>query len=328
MLTADTGLDPRVLETAGRLLLRSEGAASSRIEAIDAPVGLVAVAVTSPTDVRGPAAWVGANLRAIDAALAHRGPLTVAGLHAWHVILMAGADLAPGLVGAWWDRLGWIGGPVPHRAAHVAAPPGEIDELMADLVAYANRTDLDPVAQAAVVHAQFETIHPYADGNGRLGRLLIGWVLRRRLGLRVPPPVSLVFLRDVGGYLAGLTRWRTEGPSPWVEWFAGAVERAARSATATMRAVAELVAAWPARLTGVRADATAHRLLDLVPSRPALDVATVAALCDVSVPAARGAITTLVDAGVLRPVDVPVSGTAGRPRQWWVAGELLDLLVR
>ncbi|MBA2495821.1 MAG: hypothetical protein H0V33_01770, partial [Acidimicrobiia bacterium] len=89
-----------------------------------------------------------------------------------------------------------------------------------------------------------------------------------------------------------------------------------------------LVAAWPARLTGVRADATAHRLLDLVPSRPALDVATVAALCDVSVPAARGAITTLVDAGVLRPVDVPVSGTAGRPRQWWVAGELLDLLVR
>ncbi len=82
VLTADTGLDPRVLETAGRLLLRSEGAASSRIEAIDAPVGLVAVAVTSPTDVRGPAAWVGANLRAIDAALAHRGPLTVAGLHA------------------------------------------------------------------------------------------------------------------------------------------------------------------------------------------------------------------------------------------------------
>ena len=142
---------------------------------------------------------------------------------------MEGSHLEVHLVGAWRDRLGWIGGPTPSRAAHVAAPEDEIGRLVADLVAHANRLDIDPVTQAGVVHAQFEVVHPFADGNGRLGRLLIGWVLRRRLGLSVPPPVSPVFLRDVGGYLAGLTRWRLEGPSPWVRWFAGAVEQAAVS---------------------------------------------------------------------------------------------------
>ena len=223
--------DPR-LDVAARLLLRAEGVASSRIEAINAPAEAVAVADLDPF-IAGPAAWVADNLRAVDAALRHEGPLTFEDLWAWHRTLTASADLEAIHKGAWRDRLGWVGGPSPHRAAHVAAPHDRIPALMRDLVEYANDAGDDPVVAAALVHAQFETIHPFADGNGRLGRILIGWMLHRRLGLAVPPPVSVAFLRDVGGYLSGLTLFRTSGADEWVRWFARTLEHAAVSANTT-----------------------------------------------------------------------------------------------
>ncbi len=94
---------------------------------------------------------------------------------------------------------------------------------MDDLVRFANRTDLDPVTHAAVVHAQFETVHPFAEGNGRIGRLLIGWSLARLVPLDVSPPVSIAFARDVGGYMSGLTMWRSDLQDRWIRWFAGSV---------------------------------------------------------------------------------------------------------
>ena len=110
------------LEVAARLLLRAEGVASSRIEAISAPAELVAVTDVDPS-VPGPAAEVADNLRALDAALSHEGPLSFEALWQWHGVLMASADLAEHHKGAWRDRLGWVGGPTPHRAAYVARPP-------------------------------------------------------------------------------------------------------------------------------------------------------------------------------------------------------------
>jgi Fic family protein len=148
------------------------------------------------------------------------------------------------------------------------------------------------------------------------------------LGLVVPPPVSVAFLRDVGGYQAGLTRFRTEGPDPWVCWFANTLERAAKSATMTLAAVAALVDSWPRRLAGIRSDAAARVLVEQVVTHPALDVATVVELLGVSAPTARAALETLADRGILRPAAVPGTGAPGRPRTWWVAGEVLDLLTR
>ncbi len=153
-------------------------------------------------------------------------------------------------------------------------------------------------------------------------------MLHRRLDLVVPPPVSVAILRDVGGYLSGLTLYRTVGPDGWVRWFAHTLERSAISATATLAAVVELVAEWPDRLEGLRSDAAAHRLVGQVVTHPSLDVATAAGLLDVSPPAARAALEALADAGILRRADLPRTGGPGRPRRWWVAGELLDLLTR
>jgi len=327
VLTAGLPAHDSRLEVAARLLLRAEGVASSRIEAINAPAELVAVADVDPS-VSGPATEVADNLRALDVALAHEGSLTVELLWQWHRILMISADLDDGLKGAWRDRLSWVGGPTPQRAAYVAAPHDCIDALMRDLVEFANTPRHDPVTAAALVHAQFESIHPFADGNGRIGRILIAWMLHRHLGVAVPPPVSVAFLRDVGGYLAGLMRYRTEGPDAWVGWFANTIEQAARSATTTLAAVSALVDSWPERLVGVRADAAARALVGHVVTHPALDVATAVELLGVSAPTARAALETLADRGILRPAAVPGRGTPGRPRTWWVAGELLDLLTR
>ncbi len=318
--------DPR-LEVAARLLLRTEGVASSRIEAINAPADAVAVADLDPS-VAGPAAEVADNLRALDAMLAHEGPLTRGDVWQWHSILMTSADLDADLKGAWRDRLGWVGGPTPRRAAYVATPHDRIDALMVDLVAYANKPSHDPVTAAGFLHAQFETIHPFADGNGRIGRLLIGWTLHRHLGIAVPPPVSVAFLRDVGGYLSGLTLYRTVGPDDWIRWFANTVEHAAMSAAETLAAVSALVASWPARLENLRSDAGARRLIDQVLTHPALDVDTAVGLLDVSRPSARTALEALAERGVLRPAELAATGEPGRPRSWWVAGELLDLLAR
>jgi Fic family protein len=287
----------------------------------------VAVADIDPA-VPGPAVEVADNLRALDAALAHEGPLTFDVLFEWHRILMTSADLDDDLKGVWRDRLGWVGGPTPRRAAHVATPDDRIDALMVDLIDYANAPAHDAVTAAGLIHAQFETIHPFADGNGRIGRLLIGWTLHRHLALAVPPPVSVAFLRDVGGYLSGLTLYRTVGPDDWIRWFAGTVERATLSAAETLTAVSELVASWPARLEQLRSDAAARRLVDHVLTHPALDVDTAVGLLDVSRPTARAALAALAERGVLRAADVPATGEPGRPRTWWVAGELLDLLAR
>jgi Fic family protein len=318
--------DPR-LEVAARLLLRAEGVASSRIEAIEAPADAVAVADVDPT-VAGPAAEVADNLRALDAVLAHEGSLTREDLWRWHCILMTSADLDDDLKGAWRDRLGWVGGTTPHRAAHVATPPDRIDALMVDLVDYANAPSHDAVAAAGLLHAQFQTIHPFADGNGRIGRLLISWTLHRHVGLAVPPPVSVAFLRDVGGYLSGLTRYRTVGPDDWIRWFASTVEHAATSATETLAAVVELVASWPGRLDKLRSDAAARQLVGHVLTHPALDVDTAVRLLGVSRPTARTALEALAERGVLRVAELPPTGEPGRPRTWWVAGGLLDLLAR
>ena len=186
------------------------GCRVSNIEGLRAPVALVAAAEIDDEADASDAAWIAGNLDAVVTALAaaRHDDLTVASLHEWHERLMRHSNLVPAMIGQFRASQGWIGGSSPLDAVYVPPPPAHVPGLMTDLVAYANRTDVDPVSQAAVIHAQFETIHPYGDGNGRIGRILVGWILVRRQQVVVPPPVSVSMARDVGGYLSGLYQFR------------------------------------------------------------------------------------------------------------------------
>lgn len=274
-----TDLLPTGWEPLARLLLRAEGVASSYIEGVRAPLSEVAAAELDPT-VGETAEWVANNLAVVAAAAASgRGaPMSVDLLNSWHSRLMQGphAWLPPEMVGAFRVEQGWIGGTSPLDATVVTPPPELVQGLVDDLVSYVNRDDVDPATQAAVAHAQFESIHPYGDGNGRIGRALIGWVLVRRLELAVPPPVSVLMASERGGYLSGLTRYRLGEVDAWVRWFAGILADASDATLGLFDQVRGLTTQWGERVADLRTDSAARRVVELLPAHPVLSAAIVA----------------------------------------------------
>ena len=220
------------------------------------------------------------------------------------------------MVGAYRTEQSWVGGTSPRDAALVPPPPELVPALMEDLVLFANDDNLDPVTQAAVLHAQFETIHPFGDGNGRIGRVLIGWLLARRLGVALPPPVSVLIAQDPGGYLAGLTLFRLGQLDPWVEWLATALERSSEAAGALMARSEKLLDEWRARLAGVRTDAAARGVVAILAEYPVVSAAVVAEKLGISM---RASQTALADFGRTRHLD-PLLPGCHRP---WAANAVL-----
>jgi Fic family protein len=323
-----TDLLPPGWEPLARLLLRAEGVASSYIEGVRAPLPDVAAAELDST-FGETADWVANNLAVVASAVAagHGDAMSVGLLHSWHARLMQGphAWLPAEMVGSFRTAQGWVGGTSPLDAALVTPPPDRVPGLMDDLVAYVNRLDVDPVTQAAAAHAQFECIHPYGDGNGRIGRVLVGWLLVRRLDLAVPPPISVPIAIERGGYLAGLTQFRLGEVDQWVRWFADVVRNASTATLGLFDRVRELTEQWEVRLTDVRADSAAHRLIHLLPQHPVLSAATVAAELGVSERAARSALAILSERGIIEPFAAGHS-PPGRPRHWWIAPHLLAVV--
>ncbi|MHB2024183.1 MAG: Fic family protein [Mycobacteriales bacterium] len=209
----------------------------------------------------------------------------------------------------------------------MSAPVAELDTFLADLLDFTNRSDVDPVAQAALAHAQFEVIHPFADGNGRVVRILISWLLTRRLQLLTPSPVSVLLAADVGGYAADLVRFRMSDSSRWVAWFADAVGGAGRAQQQLIGSVERLRATWQDRLhaAGARSDAAAWAVLELLPRHLLLTATEVVAALGITAKGARAALPGLADAGVLTRFGTVSASGRGRPADLYVSVELLGL---
>lgn len=198
-------------------------------------------------------------------------------------------------------RRGRRGGPYD---AYVPAPPPElVPELLADLCAFCNDDGLPAIAQAAVAHAQFETIHPLADGNGRTGRALISMVLRRRdLAQRTTPPISPAPATQAKTYVEALTATRVVGKpaetvpplNRWSAFFAAACRRAIADASAFEHRIEALQAAWNDRLGPARAHASARRLLVHLPAMPILGADDAAKMLGRQFWAANRAVARLV----------------------------------
>ena len=324
-------------EALARLLLRAESVASSRIEGLE--VGgrrlLRADAARAlgedPRDVT--ASEVLGNIDAMTwtvEATAPGGVIDLETLLETHRRLLAGSRMTE-YGGHIREVQNWIGGSSynPCSASFVPPPAEEIQGLLDDLLTFCNTDSLPALTQAAIAHAQFETIHPFVDGNGRTGRALIHMVMRRRgLGLRILPPISLILATWSGDYIGGLGATRyTGGPdsnaaqsgiNDWIALFASACRRAVDDASLFEEQVQALQSAWRERLGRVRRDSAASLLLGLLPAAPVLTATTAAELVGRSFQATSLALERLVEAGILVQVSV------GRRNRAFEAPELID----
>jgi Fic family protein len=307
-----------------RLLLRAEAQASSRIEGvvIAAHKLLRAEAArdldtgAAPDDL---ANEVLANIDAMDLAmeLADSEPtVTLDTILRIHERVLRASDLREhaGRVRA---GQSWIGGSSydPCDAAFVPPPPSEVPALLADLGAFCNDTSLPAVAQAAIAHAQFETIHPFVDGNGRTGRAIIHVMLRRRgLAPSWCPPVSLVLATVKDDYIRVLDGFHSLAPpdSPeavagvdeWVSFFARACTRSVQDAMLFEQRVSAIQADWRERLAPVRRGSSVDLLIEALPRTAILTVNQAAKILDRSFTAANTAVEELVKAKVLKQVSI------------------------
>jgi Fic family protein len=324
-------------EAVARLLLRAEAVASSRIEGLEVggrrllKAQLAAGLGDDPADVT--ATEILNNIEAMRWAVetaTGAEAITVDHLLSIHARLLAGTRIEEhgGRLRA---EQNWIGGSSynPCSAAFVPPPPTHVPALLDDLCAFCNDDALPVIAHAAIAHAQFETIHPFIDGNGRTGRALIHVILRRRgLAPVVVPPVSLMLATWSQDYINGLTgtRYRgeassqeaVEGLDAWIALFAAATTRAVADAESYEQRVAEVQATWREALGRPRADSATDRLLRALPGAPVITVQSAAALIDRSEQAINNAIPRLLEAGVLKQT------TAGRRNRAFEAVDLID----
>jgi Fic family protein len=323
---------PPRLATLGALaqnLLRSESVASSRIEGVHlSHKRLARAAYQAESGQRdGRAAEVLGNVEAMRRAIeigVTGNPLTVADVEDVHRTLLRftqDADIA----GVVRESQNWIGGNDynPIGAAYVPPPPEHVRPLLDDLCAFATRTDLAPIVQAGIAHAQFETIHPFADGNGRVGRALIYAVLRRRGEIpHYVPPISLILAAEPKAYIGGLTGFRNGRVSAWIAEFADATARAATEAERLADEIEQLQSAWLEALGQPRRDAAVRQLVSALPQQPVIDVAVAQALTGKSHVAVGNALQALERAGILNRLN---------ERKWgrvWECDQLLGLVDR
>jgi len=317
-----------VLGPLERLLLRTESIASSKVEGMQVDARSLARAEARADvgqTIGREAAEVLANIDAMQFAVEEAAAaemLTADHICQIHRVLLAGDRRA----GSVRTTQNWIGGNDynPCGAAFVPPPAAEVGRLLGDLVRFCNDESLPPLAQAAFAHSQFETIHPFEDGNGRTGRALVQVILRRRgIAPDYVPPISVVLAADKNSYIAGLVAFRESREDELLEVFAVAAVRAADLAASYLTRVEELQDAWREQLRGLvkREDAAAWLLIAELPGLPIISTAVGMARTGRSRPRVQEAIDQLVDAGVLLPLS------EGRRNRQWEAAGMLDLLA-
>lgn len=318
------------LEGKAGFLLRSEAMSSSRIEGITPQPDKVAIAELTKTNPDMPTTNVAqlvannvAVLQQMSEQLRDSDELSIASINTAQALLL-GNPRASGLR----ESQNWVGGSSysPLEAEFVPPPPEYVPELMEDLLDYLNGATHGALIQAGMVHAQFETIHPFPDGNGRIGRALIHAVLQRR-GLVESPilPVSMVLGTWSDRYVQGLTRFRDTGAEStgvhdWLEVFIRAAGDAADQARRIADELGSLRTDWRDRVEAhrrgqgktraLRTDSIEWKILESLPDHPLLTAQVAADIFESTRTSTGKALDNLVDAGVLRrkSIDRGVTG--------------------
>lgn len=317
------GTDNPALGPMSAILLRTESASSSQIEKLTTSAKQLALAEIDEGDKANALTVVG-NVRAMEAALALSADITQDAILQMHAALLRHQ---PGLeheAGRFRQEQVWIGtGEAGPRLAEFVAPHHErVAGAVADLVRFTKRQDISVLVQVAVAHAQFETIHPFVDGNGRTGRALAQSILRNK-GLigSTAVPISAGLLVDIGRYFAALTSFRAGDAGPIIREFAAASRIAAVTGTQLVDDLAAELEKSRAKMQGIRSDAAAWRILPTLIGQPAVNTKYLMNALGLGEMAALRALDVLTERGVL----IETTGR-GRNRVWQHRGmfEILD----
>ncbi|MFC4350392.1 Fic family protein [Fodinicurvata halophila] len=230
-------------------------------------------------------------------------PISMRLLNEAHLRLMQGAREANKQPGEVRRSQNWIGGSRPGNAVYVPPPPHALPELLGELEKYLHADDALPsLVRIGLAHVQFESIHPYLDGNGRIGRLLIALLLEHWGLLQAPLLyLSLFFKRHREEYYRRLTAVRDEGDwEGWTDFFLDGVATIADEAVGSARDLFAVISADRRHLhSNEGSSLSAVRLFEQLPNHPVITVAAAMKLLQTSKPTASRAIETLVDAGIL-----------------------------
>jgi Fic family protein len=301
------------------VLLRSESAASSQIENLTASARVIAEAELPGGKAKRNAEMIVANTAAMQAALALSDTIDADAILAMHRVLMVNEPRHT--PGEFRTEPVWIGGgSTPVGATFVGPRHEAIPGAIGDLVAFVQRRDVPTLAQVAVAHAQFETIHPFTDGNGRTGRALAQAMLRNKgLTRQVTVPVSAGLLADTDAYFAALTSYRAGDAAPIVERFSRATVLAianGRQLVADLRHIRET---WNDVITA-RSDSAVWRVADLLTRRPVVNAALLAQELGIESTNAHRYLKPLAEAGIL------IETASGPRNRVWRSPEVLAAL--
>jgi Fic family protein len=313
------------LSALGMLLLRTESVASSKIEQIQASVDDYARALHGVRANSSAVAMAAATtaLEAMIGTVGPNAPIRLAAITTAHAALMRDDPLESSAAGEFRTVQNWIGGSdfSPRGALYIPPPPETVPGYMADLITFADRSDMPALLQAAIAHAQFESIHPFTDGNGRIGRALINTILRRRgATTRVVVPLASALVARRDNYFDVLGSYRSGDLAPVIDTFVRSAGIAAAESRITARRLHEIPGLWR-ELTGpVRRGSAAAKILALLPGTPILSSDDAVVLVDAPRSSVFEAIARLRDAGVLRAL------TDRKRDQIWGAALILDEL--
>jgi Fic family protein len=191
---------------------------------------------------------------------------------------------------------------------------------MDDVMRFARRVDLPALAQVAIAHAQFETIHPFPDGNGRTGRALVQGMLRTTgVTKNVTVPISAGLLGDTDGYFDALTAYRAGDVRPIIDALSEAAFAAIANGRILEKDITGIAARWDAAIEA-RRHSSVHSLKSLLLRQPVVTIGLVARELGISEPAARNSVNKLVEARIL------TQSTAGRRNRHWQASDVLEAL--
>jgi len=308
------------LEVAGRMVpstgwflfgfVRKEAVISSQMEGTQATLREVVTfeatkEAAQPHDVEEVCNYVDAIVYARAELVRFNGlPVSTRLLCEAHRRLMRGVrggDKAPGKIRT---TQNWIGGTRPGNAKFVPPPPEDVTEAMTRLEKWIHSNDpLPPLIKAGLAHVQFETIHPFLDGNGRIGRLLIALLLEHWKLLPAPLLyLSLAFKRHQSEYYGRLAAVRTDGDwEGWTTFYLDCVREAANDGVEVAGRLFELMGKDRRRLAAAkRSTVAAIQLLDVLPEHPVVTVPRVAKLLKITAPTARKAVEIAAEAGILR----------------------------